>query len=178
MIQQSHSQAYIWKKAYFEKIRATQCSEQNYLLQSRYGNNLNVHQQRNNNEYVVYIYSGILLSHKEDLQSFPFYCFPLFLCIVHLRRPSHLSDILWSPSFSWVYLSHSPLSFTSLLSSAICKASSDNHFAFLYFFFFGMVLVTASYTMFRTSIHSSSSVLDGLAQHGLQLHRVTQEGWE
>ena len=30
----------------------------------------------------------------------------------------------------------------SLLFSAICKASSDNHFAFLHFFFLGMVLMT------------------------------------
>ena len=34
---------------------------------------------------------------------------------------------------SWVCLSLSPLLFTSLLSSAICKVSSDNHFAFLRF---------------------------------------------
>ena len=40
---------------------------------------------------------------------------------------------------SWVYLSLSPLPFASLLFSAICKASSDNHFAFLHFFFLGMV---------------------------------------
>ena len=31
--------------------------------------------------------------------------------------------------------------FTSLLFSAICKASSDNHFTFLHFFFLGMVLI-------------------------------------
>ena len=36
---------------------------------------------------------------------------------------------------------------TSLLSSTICKASSDNHFAFLHFFFLGMVLITASCIM-------------------------------
>ena len=47
----------------------------------------------------------------------------------------------------WVYLSFSPLPFTSFLFSVICKASSDNHFAFLYFFFLGMVLIPASYTM-------------------------------
>ena len=35
----------------------------------------------------------------------------------------------------------------SLLFSAICKASSDNHFAFLHFFFLGMILITASCTM-------------------------------
>ena len=32
-----------------------------------------------------------------------------------------------------VYLSFSPLLYTSLLFSAICKASSDDHFAFLHF---------------------------------------------
>ena len=31
--------------------------------------------------------------------------------------------------------------------SAICKALSDNHFAFLHFFFLGMVLITASCTV-------------------------------
>ena len=33
---------------------------------------------------------------------------------------------------------------TSPLFSAICKASSDNHFAFLHFFFLGMVLIKDS----------------------------------
>ena len=47
-----------------------------------------------------------------------------------------------------VYLSFSPLPLASLLFSAICKASSGNHFAFLYFLFLGMVLITASCTMF------------------------------
>ena len=46
--------------------------------------------------------------------------------------------------------------FTSRLFSAICKASSDNHFAFLHFFFLTMVLITVSCTMSQTSIHSSS----------------------
>ena len=46
---------------------------------------------------------------------------------------------LWNSAFSWVYLSLSALPFTFLLSSAICKASSDNHFAFSHIFFSGMV---------------------------------------
>ena len=46
----------------------------------------------------------------------------------------------------------------SLLFSAICKASSDNHLAFLHLFFFGMVLVTASCAMLRTSVHSLGRV--------------------
>ena len=36
---------------------------------------------------------------------------------------------------------------------------SDNYFAFLHFFSLGMVLVTASYTMLETSVHSSSGSL-------------------
>ena len=58
-----------------------------------------------------------------------------------------LLAILWNSAFGWVYLSLSPLPFASLLFSAIFKASSDNHFAFLHFFFLGMVLVTASCTV-------------------------------
>ena len=69
---------------------------------------------------------------------------------------------LWDSAFKWVYLSFSPLPFDSLLFSAICKASSDNHFAFLHFFFLGMVLITASCTVSQTSIHSSSGTLSGL----------------
>ena len=55
--------------------------------------------------------------------------------------------ILWNSAFKWEYLSFSPLLFTSILFTAICKAFSDNHFAFLYFFFLGMVLITASCKM-------------------------------
>ena len=70
-----------------------------------------------------------------------------------------LLAVLWKYAFSWVYFSLSPLPFTSLLSSAVCKASSDNHFMFLHFLFFGMVLVTASCTMLWTPIYSSSATL-------------------
>ena len=41
---------------------------------------------------------------------------------------------------------------TFLLPSAICKVSSDNHLSFSHFLFFGMVLVTASWTMSQTPI--------------------------
>ena len=47
-----------------------------------------------------------------------------------------LLSLHWNSTFSWVYLSRSPLLFTSLLSSVICKASSNNQFTFLHFFFF------------------------------------------
>ena len=62
-----------------------------------------------------------------------------------------LLAIFWNSTFRWIYLSFSPLPFTAPLFSAICKASSNNHFAFLDFFFLGMVLITAFYTVLQTS---------------------------
>ena len=44
-----------------------------------------------------------------------------------------LLDILWNSVFNWIYVSLPVLLFTSLCSSAICKASSDNHFGFFSF---------------------------------------------
>ena len=44
----------------------------------------------------------------------------------------------------------------SFLFIAVCKSSSDNHFAFLHFFFLGMVLITPSCTMSQNSVHSFS----------------------
>ena len=70
-----------------------------------------------------------------------------------------LLAILWDSAFRCLYLFFSPLLFASLLFTAICKASSDNHFAFLHFFSMGMVLIPVSCTMSRTSIHSSSGTL-------------------
>ena len=67
--------------------------------------------------------------------------------------------VLWNSAFRWVYLPFSPLPFASLFFSAICKASSENHCAFLHFFSMGMVLIPVSCTMSRTSIHSSSGSL-------------------
>ena len=57
-----------------------------------------------------------------------------------------LFAILWNSAFRWVYLSFSPLPLTSSFFSAIYKASSDHHLAFLHFFFLGMILITASVT--------------------------------
>ena len=73
-----------------------------------------------------------------------------------------LLAILWNSAFKWVYLSFSPMPLASILFTAICKASSDKHFAFLHFFFLGKVLITASCTMSQTSIHSSSGSLSYL----------------
>ena len=64
----------------------------------------------------------------------------------------------WNSVIRWIYLSFYHLPFTSLLFSAIYKASSDYHFAFMHFFL-EMVLIITSYTMSWTSVHSSSGIL-------------------
>ena len=43
-----------------------------------------------------------------------------------------LLAVLWNSAFRWVYFYFSPLLLAFLLSSAICKSSSDKHFAFLF----------------------------------------------
>ena len=66
---------------------------------------------------------------------FPILFFPSISLYWSLRKAFlSLLAILWNSAFKWVYLSFFPLLFTSLLFSAICKASSDSHFAFLHFF--------------------------------------------
>ena len=55
---------------------------------------------------------------------------------------SSLLAILCNSTFRWVYLSFSPLPFTSLLFPAICKVSSGHHFSFLQFFFLGIVYLS------------------------------------
>ena len=105
---------------------------------------------------------------KRSLESSPFYCLPLFICIIHLRRLSDLSCYSLKLTLRWVHLSFFTLPFISLF-SAICKPSPDNRFAFLHFFFLGMVLDTTScyelvhnvtkFTMLWTSIQSSAGTL-------------------
>ena len=92
--------------------------------------------------------------------SFMNLCLGVFICTDHWGRLSYLFLLFFgNPAFKWVYLSSSPLPLASLLFSTICKASSDNHFAFLHYFFLGMVLITASCTISQTSFDSSSGIL-------------------
>ena len=65
-----------------------------------------------------------------------------------------LLAILWYSAFKWKYLSFSPLLFASLHFTAICKASSDNLFAFLHSFSMGMVLIPSSCTVPCTKLSS------------------------
>ena len=90
---------------------------------------------------IVFCYFFTLMA-EEDFLISP--CYSLELCI------QMLISVLFSFAFHFS-------SFT-----AICKASSDSHFAFLHFFFLGMVLTPVSCTMSRISIHISSDTLSEL----------------
>ena len=97
----------------------------------------------------------------------------VFLCFFALTlRKAFLSllAIIWNSEFKCVYLSFSPLPFASLLFSAICKASSDNHFAFLHLFFLGMILITASF-----QCHESLSMVLQDVQAGFRNSRGTRD---
>ena len=58
--------------------------------------------------------------------------FLFFFFLLWSLRKAFLSllAILWNSDFRWLYLSFSLFPLASLLFSAICKASSDSHFAF------------------------------------------------
>ena len=93
--------------------------------------------------------------------------FPILLssCIsLHwsLRKAfSSLLAILWNSAFRWVYLPLSPLPFVSLLFSAICQASSDNHFPFCISFSWGWSWSLPP-VQCHESLHSSSGTLSDL----------------
>ena len=80
----------------------------------------------------------------------PVYCFPRFLCTSSVGRLSYLSLLFFGTLH---YLSFCPLFFASLLFTAICKASSDSHFAFLLFFSWGW-----SWFLSLVQCHESPSV--------------------
>ena len=86
---------------------------------------------------------------------FPILLFSSISLHLSLRKAFlSLLAILWKFAFKWVYHSFPPLPLASVLFSVICKASSDNHFAFLHFFFLEMVLITAFCT-----IHEALSIV-------------------
>ena len=87
---------------------------------------------------IVFLYFFALITEEGFLISS---CYSLELCI----------QMLISFLFSFAL--------ASLLFTAISKASSGSHFAFLHSFFLGLVLIPVSCTMSRTSIHSSSGTL-------------------
>ena len=134
------------------------------------------------------VFCRLFLISSASVRSVPFLSFiePIFawnvplVCLIFLKRSlvfpillfssisSHWSlrkaflpllAILWNSAFRCLYLPFSPLLFTSLLFTAICKAASDSHFDFLHFFSMGMVLIPVFCTMSWTYTHSSSGRL-------------------
>ena len=85
--------------------------------------------------------------------------FLYFFALATLKSFLFFLALLYNFEFSWLYLFLSLFPFPSLLSAAIYKSSLENHFAFLHFFFFGIVLVNASYTMLPTSVYNFSGFL-------------------
>ena len=81
-----------------------------------------------------------------------------FCLICHIHLTSRQLITTSSSNFD----NYSPLPFISIIFLAICKASSDNHFTFLHFFFLGMVLIPVSCKMSQTSIRSSSGTFSDL----------------
>ena len=92
--------------------------------------------------YVVFLYFFALITDEGFLIS-P--CYSLELCI-QMGIP-----FLFSFAYCFSFF------------TAICKASSDSHFAFLHFCFLGVVLIPVCYTVSQTSIHSSSGILSDLS---------------
>ena len=81
-------------------------------------------------------YSYDSSSFLEEISVFPILLFSSTTLHCSFKKAFlSLLAILWNSAFSWIYLSLSPLLFASLLSSAICKASSDSLFPFFHFFF-------------------------------------------
>ena len=109
----------------------------------------------------IFAWNGPLVSVNflRKSQVFPILLFSSISLHWSLRKMFlSLLAILWDSAFRCLYLSFSFLAFTSLF-TAICKALSDNHFAFSHIFFFEMVLIPASCTMSQTSVYSASGTL-------------------
>ena len=82
------------------------------------------------------------------------------LCIDHWGSLSYLSLQFFETLHSNGYIFCFLLCFLLLFFSQLfVRPSQTTIFAFLHFFFLGMVLITASSTMSQTSVHSSSGTL-------------------
>ena len=72
-----------------------------------------------------------------------FYFFALIAEDSFLISPCYSLELCIQMGISFLFC----FAFRFSFFSAICKALSDNHFAFLPFFFLGMVLIPASHTI-------------------------------
>ena len=87
--------------------------------------------------YCAYLYMKLFLAVSNFLEEIsslsPFYCFPLFLCIVHLGRTSYLSLLFFGTLFSDGYI-FPFLCCLLFLFSDICKTSSATFLPFFFYF--------------------------------------------
>ena len=86
----------------------------------------------------------------------------IYLHWPHKKPFLSLLAVLWNSAFIWIYLSFSAMLFASPLFLSYFQGLLRHHFAFLHFFLLGMVLIFASSTMSKTSVHSSSDTLSDL----------------
>ena len=129
----------------------------------------------------IFVQNVPLVSHfLEEISSLSHSVVPSTSFYCSLRNAFlSLVAILWNSAFRLVYLSFSPLCFAFLLSSGICKASSESYFVLLNFFFLGMVLITTSCSVLHISIHSSSgTVSDLISLIYLSLPLYNHKGFE
>ena len=101
--------------------------------------------------------------------------FPLFLCIDPWGRLSYLSLLFLGTLHSNGYIFLFLLCLLHLFFSQL--PASGNHFAFLRFFFLGMILITAFCTMSWTSVYSSSGTLDLIPRIYLSLPLFNHKGF-
>ena len=94
--------------------------------------------------------------------SFPFYCFPLFICIDHRGRLSYLSLLFFGTLNSDRYIFPFLLCLQLIFFSPLFVRPTQATMLPFSFLFLGMVLITASCTMLWTSIHSFSITLSDL----------------
>ena len=93
----------------------------------------------------------------KEISSLCHYIASIFLHCLLKKVLLSLFAILWNSAFRWVYIFLFLLCLSFLFFSQLfVNSSSDNHFAFSHFFFWGVVLITTSCIMLQTSIHSSS----------------------
>ena len=99
----------------------------------------------------------------EEISVFPILFFSSISLHWSLRKAFlSLLAILWNSAFTCLYLSFLLCFLLLSFSQLFVRPPQDSHFAFLHFFFLGMVLIPASCTMSRTSVHSSSGTLSDL----------------
>jgi len=106
----------------------------------------------------------------EEISSLSHFVVFLYFFALITEEVLSLLALLWDSSFKWyIYIFFFSFAFCFSFFTVLCKDSSDNHFAFLHFFFLGIVLIPASYTMLQTSIHISSGTLSIISNLNLFL---------